>query len=330
MRQKADKKMENKQDNLEQNNFKRDSRQEVSNKTNTVIISAIILIAILGAIFFLSYKGTTTPSSEKGIQNQTIHAYNSSLQTLNESDVLVSFRLDDITFAKSQKPVLQNALYLAHKYNITFDLAVIAQPFDKNKDNATFKIYQDNQDVFEVVAHGLTHANPINSSHKGEFFDTTDNKPIHPEIQENHIRKMKEIFEKHNLTIATKIFAVSWNAGDNDTIKLAEEYGYKLITQTFVPNKLAEQKYGMIIVSKEMVGISANQTLSDKDIQKALSDIKSLIKENQTKIQIITHPVNYLNDTLSIDKAISEIVNNSADKSRIKFSFISDRFANEK
>ncbi len=53
---------------------------------------------------------------------------------LSDDDILVSFRIDDITFETKQKPVLENALYLARKYNVTFDLAVIAKTFDEKAD----------------------------------------------------------------------------------------------------------------------------------------------------------------------------------------------------
>ena len=72
---------------------------------------------------------------------------------LSDDDILVSFRIDDITFETKQKEVLENALYLARKYGVTFDLAVIADRFDRKMDKDVFKIYGDNQDVFEVVAH---------------------------------------------------------------------------------------------------------------------------------------------------------------------------------
>jgi peptidoglycan/xylan/chitin deacetylase (PgdA/CDA1 family) len=299
---------------------------------NTLLTFLIVAIVILiGLLIYFNTGDRVNKTAEANAQANATQAAITEITNLTPKDVLVSFRLDDITFAKSQKPALENALALAHKYNITFDLAVIAQSFDKYKDNETFRIYQNNQDVFEVIAHGLTHSNPINPNHKGEFYDTTDKKPIHPEIQENHIRKMKDIFEKYNLITATKILVPPWHAGDNNTIDLAENYGYNLIVQGYISNKSYEYKKGEITITKSLIEIPMNQTLSNKDIQEAVKDIIALISKNQTKIQIITHSVNYLNDTLlSIDKAISEIVNNSSDKSRIKFSFISDRFANEK
>lgn len=125
---------------------------------------------------------------------------------------------------------LQNALILARKYNITFDLGVIAQPFKDYADPDTFKIYQNNQDVFEIVAHGLTHGldpaiENVSYNAYGEFnvVSPIKNETVPAVIQEDHIKKMKQIFQEDNLTTATEIFTVPYHAGNYNTINLSKK-----------------------------------------------------------------------------------------------------------
>ncbi len=332
---------------MEQNSFSNIENQRNQRKYLILFIGllVIMLIAIIIAMIYFNFhplninqtsqNNLTNPApiSTPKLSNQEI-IMNMSHQpatkhhtpvTLGPDDILVSFRIDDITFAKSQKPILENALYLARKYNITFDLAVVAQLFDQRADSETFKIYQDNQDVFEIVAHGLTHLNPINGSDKGEFFDITYNKPIPSEIQEEHIKNMSKIFKNHNLSnFGNKIFFLPWDAGDENTIKIANRYGYRLITQTYVPNKSLEYKEGNIIVSQNWIGVKMNRTIDSIDIQSYKDRLNDLIKKNQTRIEIMTHPINF-NKIEGSEDFIRELVNNNLYKSKIKFSMVSDR-----
>lgn len=322
------------------------------------LIFGISLVIIVGLLIFFnlpkeknsnenssfdSMKGEPTSVSSTGLiidSNESIENKTGTETTeikkhvplkLGPDDVLVSFRLDDITFETKQKLVLENALSFARKYNITFDLAVIAKTFDEKADPEVFKIYEDNQDVFEIVAHGLTHKNILNSSGQGEFYDITLSTPVTAEVQEEHIKEMKDIFEKHNLTMATKIFIVPWNTGDNNTLYLAERYGYKLIIQAFIPkNNLSSYDYdnGRIIVSKSWIDIAMNETLTNEDILKYVNSLDTMTNKNQTDIQIELHPINF-NQIQNSDDLLNELVNNNQYKSKIKFGMISDRFANK-
>ncbi|MCX7698315.1 MAG: hypothetical protein N2114_02475, partial [Candidatus Goldbacteria bacterium] len=79
---------------------------------------------------------------------------------LQPSDTLISFVIEGITFAPWQKTVLTNAENLARRYNLTFDLATFAEYLNKKNKDA-WKIYEDNQDVFEIIAGGFNNVNPV-------------------------------------------------------------------------------------------------------------------------------------------------------------------------
>lgn len=332
--------------------YKKKNNLDNSNAIKMIIshrtIMTLVLIVVIGLFIFLN-KGYVIDTQNKMMENRTVVA-NLSLDkdyqlqeskinqivstvqitkihtpiNLSKDDILISFRIDDITFVRGQKPVLENALLLARKYNITFDLAVIAKNFDERADPDTYQIFLDNQDVFEIVSHGLTHVNPINKSSTGEFYDEPNNKHIPPEIQEDHIRKMRDIFVAHNLTnYGAKIFLLPWSSGDQTTIDLAEKYGYKLITQRFIPVKGSEYNNGYIIVSKNYVSIDMNQTVKSSDILKYKTDIHRILKNNQTRIQIIFHSINFYKMENS-DDLINQIIDEYSHKYQIKFGMISD------
>lgn len=296
-------------------------------KKNIVTLLAVLIIAVW-IIGYIQYTDKLQPSEN----NQKIDGYKDIKRhvpiNLSKSDILISFRIDDITFSKYQKQVLENALILARKYNVTFDLAVIAKPFDEKVDQDTYQIYLDNQDIFEVVAHGLTHA-PIYNKSSGEFYDYVNKKPIPSKIQEEHIKEMMDIFIKYKLTnFGTKIFALPWSYGDQTTIELAKKYGYRLMTQKYIPGTGTEYNDGYIIVSRNWISVDANQTIKPNDIQKYKNGIYKIIKNNQTRIQIISHPINFYkieNSENLIDQIVNEYVNNS----KIRFGMISDRLSDK-
>lgn len=201
----------------------------------------------------------------------------------------ISYRIDDITFEKGQKQVLENALEIAEKYNISFDLAVIAKPFDENADAETLGIYENNRNRFDVVAHGLTHKNPLNytNSPECEFYDDINDIHVPLEIQEQHIKEMKEIFERHNMTRATEIFIAPRYAYDKNTKELAKKYGYKMIgLSNIVYIPIRERLYGFDIYSR-----------------KIHLDILSVFRKN---VQINLHPANFEN-TESVDRLIQSL-----------------------
>ncbi len=265
-------------------------------------------------------KNATLLNLKETLPEKVIPAKKHIPVNLSDDDILVSFRYDDITFKTKQKQVLENALYLARKYNITFDLAVIAKPFDEKADPEVFKIYQDNQDVFEVVAHGWTHVNPLNKSGQGEFYDLSGNKSIPYSIQEEHIKEMKKIFEKNNLKWGEKIFILPWSSGDQNTIKIAKDQGYRIMTQLFVPGGNYEYLDETLIVSKEFLPINIRENLSDKDLENYKKILTELTK-TQKRIEVILHPLNF-DKTTNSEEAIKRIVNFK--DPRLKFGMISD------
>jgi Uncharacterized protein conserved in bacteria (DUF2334) len=280
-----------------------------------LFLIGLILIFIIAGIAYREY----TPIIPKNISSVP-------------KKVLVSFEIDDITFAKSQKMELQNALILARKYNITFDLGVIAQDFNDYADPETFKIYQDNQDVFEVIAHGLTHGLDPNVyafsyGAYGEFSIISDLKEAVPtEIQEQHIKKMEWIFQEKNLTMATKIFVVPYHAGDQNTILLSEKYGYKLIIQKLTtPKNYSEQNYGNITATQDYIDIPLKELLSTNDALNYSLELNRAINLKQNKLDVSFHPANF-NVLLTTDYFFKELLNQTSPES--KFGFISDRFQN--
>ena len=270
----------------------------------------LIIISIITGIFFY-------------VNNSETH-----ISPNSKDYVLVSFKIDDINFARNQKQELENALILARKYNITFDLGVIAQSFKDYADPETFKIYQDNQDVFEVVAHGLTHnldSEISNYGGYGEFGIVADwNFSVPAEIQEEHIKKMKEIFDEKNLTMADKIFVVPYHTGDENTIKLAGKYGYKLIVQQLtIPKSYSEQNYGEITATQNFIDIPMKQLLSAEDLKNYSTELNKAINLNQSKIEISFHPINF-DVLITTDYFFKQLLNQSS--SKIKFGMISERF----
>jgi len=282
----------------------------------------LIIVLIVGSILIISKI-----NSGRALINQNSDGY----VHLSKSDILVSFKIDDITFAKEQKPVLENALVLARKYNITFDLGVIAKPFSENKDSETFKIYQDNQDVFEIVAHGYTHALDSMFADEygayGEFYVVSyfsSNKSVPINIQEKHIQKMKEIFEKNNLTLATKIFIVPYHSGDDNTIKLAEKYGYRLIVQQLsIPKNYSEKNYKNIIASENFIDIHQDNLFDETDWVKYNIYLNRAINVDQTRIEISMHPINF-QILENADNFFKGLVRQ--DNPWIKFGMITNRF----
>ncbi len=243
---------------------------------------------------------------------------------LSSQDILISFRLDDITFEKKQEESLKNALSLAKKYNLTFDLGVIAQPFDEKADPVTYLLYEEHQDVFEIVAHGYTHSNPLDGKHTGEFFDVTTKKSINSSIQEEHIKQMAAIFKKNNLQQAGKIFVVPWLAADSSTILLGKKYGYTKIIKSSVPDLSMEELVPDVKISRDYLAIPMKESLSIKEIDQWVNKVIELA-DNQKRIQIILHPLN-LEKIENSETFIYEMVKLAQRKNKypIKIGMLSD------
>ena len=195
-----------------------------------------------------------------------------------------------------------NALYLADKYNITFDLGVIALPFDENKDNGTFDLYQNNKDDFEVIAHGFTHSldqsiiDHTSQGAYGEFYVLPVNQSVPYALQEYHIKRMREIFNDYNLTTALEIFTVPYHTGDFNTTLLASKYGYKLIQQKItVPKSFSEINFDGIVSSQNYIDIPQHNYFTIGDVLNYTSQLDRAISMGQKRIDISLHPINFQN-----------------------------------
>lgn len=246
-------------------------------------------------------------------------------------DIVISVRFDDISFGINQKPILEKALELARKHRIKIDLGVIARRFQNDGVQDTYQLFENNQDVFEIVAHGYTHRHPDDVpppapiTMRGEFYDITNRRPMTYEFQADHILQMKNIFQARDLEAATKIFLVPWSAGDLNTIQIAKDYGYKVLSQSFTPTKSNEYNADGMLISKVMVGGIFKQQLTDEDIENFKQNIYRLIEQGETRIQLLTHDINYI-ETEYLDKLLDEVVNDNLYRERIKYDFLSNAY----
>ncbi len=292
-----------------------DGKKEVSNSILFFLISVMLISLFAGASVY------------------DINSKNSSLKQIiipKYDNVRVSFIINDITFKKEDRLALNNALILAKKYNITFELGVIAQQFNENSNPETFKIYEDNKDAFEIIAHGLTHGSDViftdefnESGSYGEFYIPSINRHIPADVQEEHIKKMKGIFEKNNLTTATKIFAVPYYEGDENTIKLAEKNGYKLIIQRLSSvQNYTEQHYGQIIALESYVYIPPYNIFSSSDLIIYNNKMMDIMAAGKKNVYISFHQIN-LEVLENADKFFKNLIEKNPD---VKFAAISSRF----
>lgn len=212
---------------------------------------------------------------------------------IGHNDTLISCIIDGIHFAKWQKQIIENALQVAKKNNITFDFAVVAEQFQKSKDKNVFKIYEDNQEIFGIIANGWNYKNPNDDKRTGEFYDITMKIPVSYDKQEEKIKNIKDVFEKNNLAGATKIFLVPWYAGDENTIKIAEKYGYKLIIQENIDKNNLIVNYNIIKASKCYVNVPGRVNINDRDIDYMKKRIQGFMDKNIKRIYIVFHPVNF-------------------------------------
>jgi hypothetical protein len=136
----------------------------------------------------------------------------------------VTLRIDDISFSKKDEMIFNKSLELAKMYNARFDLAVRAKPFKLNHSDEVLSLYKNNKNIFEVVAHGYTHKSCINETSVLEFDDCS------PWVQRDHIKKMKDVFIKYNMTEAQYIFASPGHSGNIFTAWLLKIYGYTFAT----------------------------------------------------------------------------------------------------
>lgn len=243
---------------------------------------------------------------------------------------VVSFEIDDITFTKAQSSMLQTALYLSNKYNITFELGVIADSFESEDfDNSTFGIYQENNKTFEVIAHGLTHYldSSIDQSSGGvygEFYVLRANQSVPLPIQENHIKRMAQIFQKWGIESGTLIFTTPYHSGDLNTVLLSDKYGYKLILQKITsPQAFSEIKFGKGIINSQVyIDIPTVNNFNSSDVLEYTYELNKAIQMGQSRIDVSLHPVNFEHPS-KIDSFIDQLVNSNQ---QVSYKFLSDRF----
>lgn len=292
------------------------------------LLAFFVFLALILIILILNINNASVNSSAIGEKQITAVQENN----ICNKSVRIYFNIDDITFTSDQKPFLENMVTIAKKYNLSFGLGVIADRFDKYKDNNTFQVYLDNKDVFEIYAHGFIHrederiANTIPYGSYGEFDVAPDpNYDVPAYIQEDHIASMVSIFEKYNLTFGTEMFVVPYHKGDWDTIVLAEKYGYRIIVmQLSNPKNFSEQKYGNIIATEDYIDIpQINQSTTD-DFKGKNIELNQAIKLGQRDIYISMHPVNFQNLT-NADSFFNAVVSLKDTNSAIVFSRQSDR-----
>ena len=155
---------------------------------------------------------------------------------------------------------------MPRKYHITFDLGVIAEPFDRYADPDVYRIYEKNRDVLEIVAHGYDHTSPLGRGHSGEFYDLTGRRPIAEKIQEDHLRRMSNIFRHHGLGMAQRIFILPWSAGDKTTIQLAGKFGYQMVVQDFLPDSRPEDLVGSVLATRVFIYVLYMLPITDREV----------------------------------------------------------------
>jgi hypothetical protein len=202
-------------------------------------------------------------------------------------------------------------------------------------DNNVFNLYQDNQNYFEVVAHGFNHKldqsiidEYPNNNVYGEFYVFSADTSVPSDIQEYHIKNMKQIFEEYNLTTATQIFTVPYHTGDFNTISLAAKYGYKLIIQKITtPQTFSEIYFGNITNSQDYIDIPQQfNKINQSQIVSYTDRVNEAIKEGQKRIDITLHTINFgnLTDINSFfNQSLTTIKENNP---KVRFDFLSDRF----
>jgi len=297
-----------------------------SDRKKKIIIFAVVvlLLAIAASWAYSTYSGAA----------DSVNLAQKSSSKVTQKDVLVSFVINDVAFKKSQRLMLEDAASLAHKYNITFDLAVIARQFDSVKDNETYQVYLDNKDVFEIVAHGWDHASSINrNTLKGEFATIGSSvQSIPSATQQSLFVNMTSVFKKYDLPLAQKILVVPGYAGDNTTITLAQKEGYKMVVMNY-PAKTLEYKSDSLIVTKSFPASASDEWSGKNSLGSYPKEMIGLISGGQKFVELPLYPWNF--DYLSsLDKSISDIVTASKNYTRdtnqkIVFGFMSKELNRE-
>lgn len=302
-----------------------------------VVSIVVVLILVLGIVYYFGGFDSLTGKDSSNNKSKTAVKSNSSVNPakeavadlkLNSSMTLASFVITDISFKRDQLQMLQDAVKIAKKYKITFDLALVPKPFDTSKDNETYKFYLDHRDVFEVVSHGYNHANPINStSMKGEFSiigSTVKSVPL--AVQQGLFGNASAIFKKYGMASAEKILILPGYAGDNNTLSIANKAGYKLVVMNF-PSNVSEYRYGNLIVSKSMPISALNEWDRKNSLSSYGSELVGFAGKKQGFVLLPLYSSNFV-DLPALESSIADIKNKSESYTgrEIVFGFISEKY----
>jgi hypothetical protein len=290
-------------------------------KNPVKVLFIIVISFFLVVISIASYLAFQISHIQPPLQNNTFFS-------CPTNSTVISFEIDDIIFSHADEFTLSNALYLSKKYNVTFDLGVIADSLQGDFDNLSFSLYKENPNSFEIIAHGWTHyldpsINITNASH-GEFYIFGVNKSVPFLIQEEHIKIMSQIFKNFNITTGDEIFTVPYHTGDFNTTLIAGDYGYKLILQKITtPQTFSEIKYGNGIVDSQVyVDIPEYNNFTSEDIINYSYQVNKAIQLGYKRIDISFHQINF-QYLQNIDSFINEIINSQSNTS---YKFLSERF----
>lgn len=294
-----------------------DSSEDWKKKVAIVLGVILILLIVIGLAYY--FYGMNSPVVD---QTQKVVSTNLSLEKS-----LVSFVITDVNFKRNQMQMLKDAASLGHKYGVTFDLAVIAKQFNEGKDNETFKVYLDNQDVFEIVSHGWNHVNLLNSSYKGEFSIIGSNMGISYAAQSEALSNSSLVFDKYGFDSAKEVLFLPGYSGDDSTLDLVRAAGYRMVVFNYSSNASLEYNYGNLIVSKSLPVSALNEWDKKNDFGKFSRDMISLVDKKQEFVILPIYPGNF--DSIDkLDKSIFDVVNasNNYSKRKIVFGKITERF----
>lgn len=209
----------------------------------------------------------------------------------------VIYRIDDITLCKNDLPLVAKAIIVAEKYDIRFDLAVMAQPLNECKggDADVRQLISANSERVRIVAHGYTHLNPVcGAGYYGEFYDpgcTVSN-----ETQAQKFNAMRNVFTLYDLPDATKILYLPGSRYDANTITLANQYGYEILTGYPSPTpRVLNQLFGSTWVDSGMIAVSQTTNTPYRELRQEASDLSYLKSLPWQRIYVVLHPQNVQN-----------------------------------
>lgn len=203
----------------------------------------------------------------------------------------IVYRIDDITLQREDLATVYRAIIVATKYNIRFDLAVMASYMQNGPDPAVAQLIFDNPDRVRVVAHGWDHRNPTCPSKYGEFYEAGCAVPY--EVQLERMGKMQGVFNKYRYPDAMNILYLPGSKYDNNTIRAAQERLYGVMT--IYPRRQSvthcENVNGLSLDSAQLA-IPQTTTVSAAELQQQKSDLNYLKSIGACRVYVVMHPQN--------------------------------------